>query len=116
MKTAKASREKTAFATQTGLYEFNVMPMGMTNSPATFQRLVTQMLRPLQWKHCLPYLDDCIVFSTTFADHLSYLRSVFEEIRSAGLKLKPSKCSFAQTSAKFLGHVVSGDGIRPNPR
>lgn len=114
--TEKSSREKTAFATQTGLYEFNVMPMGLTNAPASFQRLVSHMLRPLQWKHCLPYLDDCIIFSATFSDHLSHLRSVFQVIRDAGLKLKPSKCTFAELSVEFLGHIVSGDGIRPDPR
>ena len=110
------SIEKTAFATQTGLYEFTVMGMGLTNSPATFTRLITQMLRPLQWKNCLSYLDDLIIYSPSFTDHLTHLKSVFDIIRKSGLKVKPSKCTLAQPEVEFLGHIVSAAGISPNPK
>ena len=109
------SRDKTGFVTQSGHYRFNVMSMGLKGSPANFQRLMARALGPLQYTHCLCYLDDVIVFSSTFEDHLSHLRSVFEAIKRSGLKLKASKCSLAVTRVAYLGHIVSSDGMEPNP-
>ena len=91
-------REKTAFCTPCGLYEFNVMPFGLCNGPATFQRLMDLVLAGLQMSQCLVYIDDVIVVGRTFDEHLSNLQEVFERVRRAGLKLKPSKCSFLQES------------------
>ena len=109
------SKPKTAFATHSGLYEFRRMPFGLANAPSTFQRLMHAVLRGLQYQICLVYLDDIIVYSRSFADHINHLNDVFSRLRSANVKLKPSKCSFARSSVEYLGHVVSRDGIRPDP-
>ena len=109
-----ASREHTAFITYGGLYEFLVVPFGLTGAPSTFERLMECVLRNLTYKICLIYLDDILVYSKTFDDHLSHLRQVFDRLRHANLKLKPSKCKFACTKVTYLGHVVSPDGISPD--
>ncbi len=109
------AEEKSAFPTQFGLFQFTVLPFGMCNAPSTFQRAMECCLAGLQWEQCMVYLDDVIVFSQTFDLHLQRLTNVFGRFRSNGLKLKPSKCKFAQTKVKYLGHVVSGDGICPDP-
>ena len=107
-------KEKTAFSTSRGHYEFNVMPFGLTNAPATFQCLMECTLAGLSGEQCLIYLDDIIIFSTTFEEHLQHLASVFDRLRSAGLKLKAKKCSFANTHVNYLGHVISRHGIEPD--
>lgn len=108
-------REKTAFVTPDGLYEFKVLPFGLCSAPATFQRLMDTVLSGLKWKTCLVYLDDVIVFSATFEEHLKRLLSVLQAIRSAGLTLKPEKCHFGFEELQFLGHVVSQEGVKPDP-
>ncbi|KAL7880767.1 hypothetical protein SRHO_G00030210 [Serrasalmus rhombeus] len=107
-------KEKTAFSTGTGLFHFRMMPMGISNAPPSFQRLMELVLRGLHWNICLIYLDDIIVYSTDFAQHLQHLKEVFQRFRSAGLKLKPSKCHLACSSVTFLGHQVSSAGVRPD--
>ncbi|MEW8548469.1 MAG: reverse transcriptase domain-containing protein, partial [Candidatus Thiodiazotropha sp.] len=107
-------REKTAFSTGENLFQFKVMPFGLTNAPATFQRLMDLVLAGMHWKCCLVYLDDIIVFTSTVDEHLTKLREVFSCIRDAGLTLKSSKCQLFETSVSFLGHQVSGSGIRPD--
>ena len=107
--------KKTAFCTTEGLYEFKVMPFGLCNAPATFQRLMDIVLTGLQWTSCLVYLDDIIVLGRTFTEHLSNLGSVFSRIRDAGLKIKPEKCSFLKEKVKYLGHIVSKEGIAADP-
>jgi hypothetical protein len=91
-------REKTAFITAGGLYQFKVMPFGLTNAPATFQRMMDVLLSGLKWNICLVYLDDIVIFSKTFLEHLSRLEAVLLRIREANLKLNLSKCSFFATS------------------
>ncbi len=108
-------QEKTAFATTFGVYQFRVMPFGLSNAPATFQRLMEHVLAGLHWTHCLVYLDDIIVFSETVSSHLERLRDVFSRLRGAGLKMKPSKCHLLQRSVKYLGHIVSEKGIQTDP-
>ena len=110
-----ASREHTAFTTYGGLYEFLVTPFGLTSAPPTFMRLMECVLRNLTYKICLIYLDDILVYSRTFDDHLFHLRQVFDRLRQANLKLKPSKCHFACAKVQYLGHIVSGDGVAPDP-
>ena len=107
-------REKTAFITPDGLYEFQVMPFGLCNAPATFQRMMDLVLADLKWTTCLVYLDDVIVFSTTFSQHLERLESVLRCIQEAGLTLKSSKCQFGSRKLKILGHVVSAEGVSPD--
>ena len=112
---AERDQPKTAFCTTEGLFEFKVMPFGLCNAPATFQRLMDLVLAGLQWSHCLVYLDDVIVLGKTFTEHLENLRTVFARLREAGLKLKPTKCAFLQPRVQYLGHIVSRDGVIPDP-
>ena len=112
---AEESKDRTAFITHAGLYEFNVMAFGLSNAPSSFQRLMECVLRGLHWKIALIYLDDVLVYSRTFEDHLQHLRLVFDRFRDAGLKLKPKKCHFGQKKVKYLGHVVSKEGVSPDP-
>lgn len=100
------SREETAFITHTGLYESNFMPFGL------YKERVQQGLR---WKIGLIYFDDVLVYSRTFEDRLQHLRLVFQRFREAGLKRKPKKCHFGQRKVKYLGHVISKDGVYPDP-
>ena len=109
-------RHKTAFCTAEGLYEFKVMPFGLCNAPATFQRLMSLVLSGLQWSSCLVYLYDIIVMGKTFEEHLKNLDLVFSRIRDAGLKLKPEKCSLLKEEVRYLGHIVSKDGIAADPQ
>ena len=108
---------KTAFTTpgtSNSLWEFTVMPFGLCGAPASFQRLMEILLAGLTWEACLVYLDDIIVFSRTFEEHLGRLDSVLSRIRNGGLKLKVKKCTFCAPQVKYLGHVVSKDGLRPD--
>lgn len=114
------AREKTAFVTPHGLYEFLVMPFGLTNAPAVFQRLMQKVLEGLNPEHgkqfVVAYLDDILVFSDTLQDHLVHLRKVIDRLKSANLKLKPAKCLFTPKEVEYLGHVITPNGLRPNPR
>ena len=91
------------------------MPFGLANAPATFSRLMEMVLRGINWERCLVYLDDIIVFGRSFDQALTNLVQVFERLRQAGLRLKPSKCSLFQNSVKFLGHIVSKEGVSCDP-
>ena len=108
----ESHKERTAFSVgPLGFYEYNRMPFGLCNSPATYQRLMNECFEGLHLKICLIYLDDIIVFSDTYEEHLSRLQQVFQRIRETGMKLSPKKCSFFKTRIRFLGHVVSEQGI-----
>ena len=108
-------REKTGFATPFGLFQFRVMPFGLCNAPATFQRLMEQVLAGLHWTTCLVYLDDIIIFSKSIEQHLAQLSDVFARLKGAGLKIRPKKCRLLQTSVQYLGHIISGEGVRTDP-
>ena len=108
-------RKKTAFVTQRGLYEYKTMPFGLCNAPSTFQRCMELVLRGLQWNTLLVYLDDIIIFSDSFEKHLDRLTEVFVRLQSAGLKLKPCKCELFQPEVHYLGFIVSGSGLSPDP-
>lgn len=112
---APQDREKTAFCTPFELYEFERMPFGLCNAPATFQRLMQRCLGGLVSESALVYLDDVIVFSADFDSHLKDLEKVFTRLGNFGLKLRPDKCTLFQKQVKFLGHVVSGEGVAPDP-
>lgn len=111
---AEADRAKTAFVTPDGLYEFNVMPFGLCNAPATFERMMDSLLRGLKWKTCLCYLDDVVVFAPDFETHLIRLEQVLTCLANAGLQLNLKKCHFAARKLTILGHVVSKEGISPD--
>ena len=101
--------------TPEGLFEFSIMPFGLCNTPATFQRLIECVLPGLHWKSCLVYLDDVIIVGRTVQEHLNNMREVFQRLQEAGLKLKPLKCFLFQEEVHFLGHIVSQKGIATNP-
>ena len=108
-------RPKTAFVTHHGLFQFKVLPFGLTNAPATFERLMENIMRGLQWKHCVCFLDDIIVFGRTVEETLANLDLVLQRLQEANLKLKASKCKLFRTQVEFLGYVVSQDGISCDP-
>src|SRR5206468_11987674 len=106
---------KTSFVTRSGLYQFKVMPFGVTNGPATFQRLMDLTMAGLNYQICLVYLDDIILMSRTVEEHLERLVLILDRLRGAGLKLKPSKCKLLQKTISFLGHIVSEQGVATDP-
>ena len=108
-------KEKTAFSTPFDLYEFNVMPFGLTGAPSMFQRLMECVLKGLQFEICLIYLDDVVIFSSTFDEHLERLELVLKRFRENGLKLKPSKCTFGGKKVQCLGHIISDERIETDP-
>ncbi|UYV67832.1 hypothetical protein LAZ67_5002180, partial [Cordylochernes scorpioides] len=110
----ESDREKTAFITPDGLYEFKVMPFGLCNAPATFERMIDNLLKGLKWTICLCYLDDIIVFSDGFEEHLRRLQLVLNCLKKAGLCLNSKKCKFGAKTITVLGHEVSENGIRPD--
>jgi len=101
------SKEKTAFITHEGLYEFTVMPFGLCNAPATFQRLMEVTLRGLARQKCIVYLDDILVVGQSFQEHIENLKEVLSRLKAAGLRLKPKKCHLVKQEVKYLGYVVS---------
>lgn len=105
--------EKTAFSTPRGHYEFVVMPFGLTNAPATFQRLMDSILRDFQ-SFCLVYIDDIIIFSESFEEHLVHLSRVLQRLIDSHLIIKPSKCQFLKQKLGFLGHVITPGYISPD--
>ena len=111
----KATKHKSAFITHQGIFEFNRLSFGMVNAPMTFQSLMTKVLKNLNFKIALVYIDDLLIFSKDFDQHLHHLNLVFDNLRSANLTLHPAKCKFATKQVKYLGHIVSKDGLRVNP-
>ena len=109
------ARPKTAFTTHQGLYEFVRMPFGLCNAPATFQRTMQSVLAGLEWRDCFVYIDDILIASATFEEHLQHLEQVFDRLRTANLRLKPKKCRFLCKEVKYLGHVISVRGVLPDP-
>ena len=113
---AEEDKHKTAFQVGTlGFFEFNRMPFGLCNAPATFQRLMERCMGDMNLRDCLIYLDDIVVFSATFEEHLERLEAVFERLQTNHLKLKASKCEFFRRQITYLGHVVSENGIQADP-
>ena len=100
------AKPKTAFATHSGLFQFAVMPFGLCNAPATFERLMSQVMRGLHWKRCLVYIDDILVFGHDFESALQSLELVLIRVAEYGLQLKSTKCNLFRSSVPFLGHIV----------
>ena len=111
----KADRPKTAFSTRDGHFQFKVLPQGLTNGPPTFQRIVNQILGPNRWKHMLAYIDDIIIYSKNFAEHVQHIEEVCSLLKEANFKLNIEKCEVARTEILFLGHVVAQGTIKPDP-
>ena len=106
------AKERSAFVTHTGVYEFNVLPFGLRNAPATFQRLVDGLLAGLG-EYAVAYLDDVAIFSDSWPEHLEHLEKVFDRIRQAGLTVKAKKCQIGQNRVTYLGHQVGRGTINP---
>lgn len=106
---------KTAFNVENGHYEFLRMPMGLKNSPSTFQRVMDNVLKDLQNVVCLVYLDDIIVFSTSLQEHMVNLEKVFTKLRESNFKVQMDKSEFLKLETAYLGHIITKDGIKPNP-
>ena len=93
---APQDREKTAFCTRTALYHFNVLPFGLCNSPAIFSRMISKVLHSIEGKFAMAYLDDILVFSRTFDEHIEHLKDVFTRLKKANLCLNRKKCHFVK--------------------
>ena len=111
-----ADKDKTSFITDAGLFRFNVLAFGLTNAPVTFQRYMDAVLAGLKWNILLVYIDDVLIYSKSFEDHLRDLEEVFNRLIEANMQLKPSKCHLFQQKLIYLGHQVSAEGIKPDPR
>ena len=109
-------KEKTGFITPDGHYRFNVMPFGLAGAPASFQSMMDVLLAGLKWNTCLVYLDDVVVYSATFEEHLERLEEVLIRIFAANLRFRIQKCQFLERILKLLGFIVSGEGILPDPQ
>jgi hypothetical protein len=112
----KDDRKKTAFVCREGLYEFNIMPFGLTNAPATFQRLMDNVLFGIRWKFTMVYLDDIIIFSKSWEEHIRHINIVIQRLRKAGLKMKFKKCKFATNELEYLGYIVTRQGLKADPK
>ncbi|KAK3084626.1 hypothetical protein FSP39_016530 [Pinctada imbricata] len=111
----ESTKHKSAFITHQGVYQFKRLPFGLMNSPISFQALMTRVLQSLLWTTALVYIDDVIIFSKSFSQHLRDLELVFIKLREAKLTLQPTKCNFACSEVKYLGHIIGKDGIRVDP-
>lgn len=110
---APCERPKTAFLTPDGLWQFNRLPQGLKNSPAVFQRLMNQTIGSLRWDVCLAYLDDLVVYSPSFDQHLLDVQRVCHVLHSANFKLNSDKCAFFRSEISFLGHKINAEGCSP---
>eukprot|EP00745_Piridium_sociabile_P019220 TRINITY_DN29067_c0_g1_i2.p1 TRINITY_DN29067_c0_g1~~TRINITY_DN29067_c0_g1_i2.p1 ORF type:complete len:1086 (+),score=245.99 TRINITY_DN29067_c0_g1_i2:620-3877(+) len=106
------ARHLTAFVTPWGLWEWIRIPFGLTGAPAEYQRFMEETLRDVRDECCIPYMDDALVHSSSFEEHLSHLRKVLQLLRKKGIKLKPAKCKLFRKQVKFLGHIVSAEGYK----
>ena len=106
---------KTAFTTPQGLYEYMVLPFGLSNAPSTFQSIINGILGPELRHCCLVYMDDIMVYSKSPEEHLTHLRQVLCKLQGAQLYARLHKCRFALSSVKFCGHVIDKNGIMPDP-
>ena len=98
------------------MYEWIRIPMGISNAPPAFQRFINQTLAGLRDKICTAYLDDILVYASTFEGHISNVRKVLQRLKSRGIKLRPDKCFFFQKEVRYLGRLVSKNGHRPDPK
>ncbi|KAL4103382.1 hypothetical protein QTP88_018759 [Uroleucon formosanum] len=115
IKLDEKSKELTAFSTNQGHWHFKKMAMGLKTSPCSFQRLMNNVMAGIVGIKCLVYLDDIIIYGKGLLDHNEKLRDVFERLRNHNLKIQPTKCEFLKQQCMYLGHIISENGIRPDP-
>lgn len=104
---------KTVFSTPHGHYQFNRMPFGLKNAPATFQRLMDQVLTGLQGNELFVYLDDIVLYASSLEEHAAKFAKLAEKLRAANLHLQPDKCEFLRKEVTYLGHTIGESGVRP---
>ena len=109
----EGDKPKTAFTTKSGLFEWNVLPPGLKNAPPSFQRCMNNIIGRSRSHFCLIYLDDIIVFSRTFDDHLAHVADVLDTLHRHRLRLHPAKCLFFQGKIEYLGHSIDANGLHP---
>ena len=110
-----ADVDKTAFSTPFGLFGWLVMPFGLCNGPSVFQRIMNETLEGLIDDCCIVYIDDVLIFSSSWEEHINHIKKVLDRLKKRNLRCKLSKCSFAQKEVSYLGHVVSENGVSPDP-
>ena len=111
---ADKDKRKTAFTTPKGLFQFCVMPFGLNGAPATFQRMMDKIMQGLE-AYVAEYIDDIIIFSETWKDHVKHVREVLQRLRDNNLTAKPKKCKFGMRECTYLGHVVGNGQVKPDP-
>lgn len=105
-----------AFISPWGLHEWVRIPFGLCNAPAAFQRSMEEMLISLQDECCIPYLDDILCYSKSFSDHVCAVRLVLRALQCHGVKLRPTKCKVFKSEVRYVGRLVSADGVRMDPK
>lgn len=115
VKIKEEDKHKTAFSSDIGHYQFNRMPFGLKNAPATYQRLMNTVLSGLQGTRCFVYMDDIVIYGFNLEDHNNKLKEVFNRLHCSNLRLQPDKCEFLKKEVVFLGHVITENGVKPNP-
>lgn len=107
-------RKKTGFVTQEGHFQWNCLPFGLKTSPAIFQRILSNILRKYKLTDfTVNYINDILIYSETFEDHINHLTQLLEAIKTEGFRLKFTKCTFASDSVKYLGHIIQNNSIKP---
>jgi len=106
---------KTTFSTKLGTYEYLVMPFGLCNAPAAFQRWINEVLMEHIDMSCIVYLDDVLIYSNTLQQHRKEVSNILEAIRKSGMKVKPSKCEFHQNETEYLGFIIGQEGVKTDP-
>ena len=112
---SEESKAKTAFQTLTQRWQYKCLPMGITNAAPTFQKNMEIMLAGLLWKSCVVYIDDIIVYSNTFIEHMLHLEEVFRRLKMCNVVIKPAKCKLVRKETLYLGHVVGNGCLKPDP-
>ena len=111
----EADQSKCAFTTKSGQYCFTRMAFGLTNAPCSFQRALNSVMRSVNWKKCVIFMDDILIFGRTIKEHNEHLESVLELLRNGNLKAMPTKCDFLKKEVRFLGHIISQQGVKTDP-
>ncbi|XP_036140388.1 uncharacterized protein LOC118644842 [Monomorium pharaonis] len=112
---ASKDAPKTAFSTPYGHYQFKRMPFGLKNAPATFQRLMDNVLSGLQGNELFVYMDDIVIYAKSLREHEIKFTRLMQRLRNANLKLQPDKCEFLRHEVAYLGHIIGSNGVRPDP-